>query len=127
MLKDVACKPSYIKLRNHPNYPPCGAKEDLDHFYRLVHKAAVRDNQRPPPCREMEKMTFAFDEYDWLADKWIVDNGDEAKQNATKEVFEILFEFPDATYLEIEQTMAYDTQTLIGNIGAYIGMFLGFR
>ena len=127
MLKDATCTPPYIKLRNHSNYPRCTTREDLEHFHRLAMMATMKNQQRPPPCRQIEKATFGFEEFDWLVDNWIFGSDDDDKQNATKAMFEILFEFPDATYMEIDQTKAYETQTLIGNIGGYIGMFLGCR
>ncbi len=76
----------------------------------------------PPPCQQIEKIIYIFDEFHWLVDNWIVDG-----TNKTEKVFEILVEFLDGTYMQIQQTKAYDGQSLVGNAGGYIGLFLGYR
>ena len=44
--------------------------------------------------------------------------------NTTK-MFEIGLLFQGKTFMLIEQTKSYDYQTLIGNAGGYVGLFLG--
>ena len=34
--------------------------------------------------------------------------------------------FPELSYKEIDQVKNYDMESLIGNIGGYIGLFLGY-
>ena len=34
--------------------------------------------------------------------------------------------YPSQEYKEIEQVRAYDVQSLVGNVGGYIGLFLGY-
>jgi len=70
----------------------------------------------------MEKMIYIYDEFSWLVDDWILDS-----TNKSERSFEILLEFHDGTYMAIQQAKAYDTQSLLGNTGGYIGMFLGYR
>ena len=56
ILKDVMCKPPYLKIGNHLNLPPCASKEHLEHFYGILLNAKLKNYQRPPPCQEIEKM-----------------------------------------------------------------------
>ena len=34
--------------------------------------------------------------------------------------------YPSQEYKEIEQVRAYDVQSLVGNVGGYMGLFLGY-
>ena len=40
-------------------------------------------------------------------------------------MFEIELEFQGDTYMEIAQTRSYDVESLVGNGGGYVGLFLG--
>ena len=40
--------------------------------------------------------------------------------------FEIVFEIQTDTFKEIKQKRAYSEQSLIGNLGGYLGIFIGF-
>ena len=63
-----------------------------------------------PPCTSMEDIRYAFYEsdVDYEGSDW----------------FWIMVRFPD-TFMEIVQVRAVDIQTVIGNAGGYVGLFLG--
>ena len=63
-----------------------------------------------PPCIDMEDIRYTFDELevDWYGSDW----------------FWISIRFPDI-FMEIVQVRAVDVQTVIGNAGGYVGLFLG--
>ena len=42
-----------------------------------------------------------------------------------RDIFQIMLTFQGTTYMEITQIRAYDGQSLIGNAGGYVGLFLG--
>ena len=44
----------------------------------------------------------------------------------TDDFFVLNINFQARTFKEIEQMRAYNTQTLVGNAGGYIGLFLGY-
>ena len=72
-----------------------------------------------PPCLTIEKFLYAYDEYETVeATGWFA--------NETEAVFDIVLEFPDNTYMEIQQVRDYGLQSVVGDAGGYIGMFLGF-
>ena len=41
------------------------------------------------------------------------------------DIFHVMVNFQGATYMEITQSRAYDAQSLVGNAGGYVGLFLG--
>ena len=84
----------------------------------------------PQPCQEIEKIIFSYDELSWLVDDWITDanaNDTNQSENKSENMFEVLLNFNDGTYMEIQNAKSYDTWTLLGNAGGYVGLFLGYR
>ena len=84
----------------------------------------------PPPCQQIEKIIYFFDEFSWLVDNWITKTGNDTNgsNNQTDDrMFEVLLNFLDGTYMEIQHAKAYDGWSLVGNAGGYIGLFLGYR
>ena len=120
ILNKVSCVPSYRKSPKTV-LPNCTTKEEYKDIFNLAVNLKS-STEHPPPCQQIEKIIYIFDEFDWLVDNWIVDG-----TNETEDVFEVLLEFLDETYMEIEQAKAYDGQSLVGNAGGYIGLFLGYR
>ena len=41
------------------------------------------------------------------------------------DAFQVIMSFQGPTYMEITQSRAYDAQSLVGNAGGYVGLFLG--
>ena len=40
--------------------------------------------------------------------------------------FMVIVHFPNLKYRQIEHVQEYDVESLVGNIGGYIGLFLGY-
>ena len=119
------CKPPYWKDwvadENERELENCTSEDEIAAiFQEAIH--IKTSTSHPPPCQQMEKMIYIYDEFSWLVDDWILDS-----TNKSERSFEILLEFHDGTYMAIQQAKAYDTQSLLGNTGGYIGMFLGYR
>ena len=70
------------------------------------------DNLDHIPCRRLEKLQFGATEYD--------------VETSTTPTITIQLSYKDLTYKEIKKVRSYDTQTLIGNAGGYIGLFVGY-
>lgn len=71
------------------------------------------------PCQRVEKVMYSYNEYQTYTNvsSWGVAE--------TTEMFEIAMLFQGNTFMFIEQTRSYDVQTLVGNAGGYVGLFLG--
>ena len=63
------------------------------------------------PCTEIQKLEMDYEETD---------------EKMHKDKTRIAVYFRDTTYKEIRQTRAYTAITLFGNIGGFIGVFLGY-
>ena len=63
------------------------------------------------PCTEIQKLEMDYEETD---------------EKMHKDKTRIAVYFRDTTYKEIRQTKAYSAITLFGNVGGFIGVFLGY-
>ena len=72
----------------------------------------------PPPCQSIKKITYDYEE--------VTIEDDSNTMTNTSSWFRIVLLFYDQYYKQITQVRAYDMELLIGNIGGYIGLFLGY-
>ena len=71
------------------------------------------------PCRRVEKVMYSYNEYQTYFN--VSSFG--ALENTG--MFEVLLQFQGNSFMLIEQTRAFDIQSLVGNAGGYVGLFLG--
>ena len=109
LVQAVGCRPLHIYLNT--SYPDC--KND-----NIIGNASAffgEMEEYEGPCRQVEKIMYFYDEYE---DSFLTN--DEIEKG-----YEIVLNFQGNTFMEIEQVRAYDIQSLIGNGGGYVGVFLG--
>ena len=129
MYSKAGCKPPYSERQGQNDLKTCTSKEEMKMLYESMLNVKSSPDH-PQPCQEIEKIIFSYDELSWLVDDWINDaNATEtnAAENKTENMFEVLLNFNDGTYMEIQNAKSYDTWTLLGNAGGYVGLFLGYR
>ena len=102
---DVGCVPPY--LEKHETVPICSAKRELKRWSNFM--ATTRDQHDYLPCQQMPRI-----DYDLLAQ----DNDKEEK------LLTVTIGYPEEVKI-ITQSRAVNVDALIGNIGGYIGLFLG--
>ena len=111
-IKKVGCKPSYVK--NGAPFPTCRSLKEMKTFSSVNYSSYLK------PCNSLQKVLYSYGEYNDLQDwtkEWI--------DNVTS-LFDVQLEFTDGTYMEIEQVRKYGPKDVIGDIGGYLGLFLGF-
>ena len=106
-LELVGCRTPYQKF--HEEYPICDVK---------LKESVFRMNEKFEdvliPCEEISLLTYDYISYGFGNGTW----------NATFGYFPLFIMYPDRVK-EIKNSVAIDEHTLIGNIGGYIGLFLG--
>ena len=107
-LETIGCKARYQKTKR--NFSICSLKENMKHAVMDISRKRGNSDFLTPPCTSMEDIRYTFVEYDvdWEGSDW----------------FWIGINFPD-TFMEIVQVRAVDVQTVIGNAGGYVGLFIG--
>ena len=111
-MKVRGCRPPYY---HSIDLPICLTKETM----KEVAPPTPEDlNNHAPACRAISKLQFDYQDIDEEED--IVDG------NGGDPHFSLSITALDTTFKLIELVRAYDVQSLIGNAGGYIGIFLGY-
>ena len=127
MMLDVGCRPYFWNHSTIDNI--CKTQKEMQGLMSRNAEIFYRLNQKEsdiPPCTEIQKlqidhnvkttnMTFAEEH----TKQKNVDVGNETW-------FEIRLEIQTDTFKEITQKRAYTPQSLVGNLGGYLGLFIGF-
>ena len=110
ILTTAGCRPPYTK--SQPNLTMCTDSKQLKTIVSLQMQLWEGDNLRHLPCNGVEKLITGITESD---------------EEETKDpYFTIAFNIKDLTYKEIQMKKAYAISALVGNIGGFIGLFLGY-
>ena len=104
-IEKFGCRPPYIS--QHLEFPMCKSKEEIQRAY--FDGWSLANNYSFVPCQEMPTMDFK---------SFVVKRGEHFKR------YTITVYFPTKGKT-ITQLQEVDVHTLIGNIGGYIGLFLG--
>ena len=67
----------------------------------------------PLPCQVIENLTYDYSEQSGIDPR-------------TESTFMVRVHFPNLKYREITHVQEYDLESLVGDIGGYIGLFLGY-
>ena len=123
VIATVGCKPPYWK--DASTFAVCLTQEKMDEidtaFQMEMWGKALEEYD--PPCQRIEKLLWEYEEISYKHDS-IVDSSFYPKENVS--YYALSMQFFDISYKQIEQIRAYDFQSLIGNAGGYIGLFLGY-
>ena len=72
-----------------------------------------KKGEYPLPCQTIENLSYEYTEK----------SGEDARNQSR---FMVLVHFPSLKYRQIVHVQEYDIESLVGNIGGYIGLFLGY-
>lgn len=112
VMKQVGCRPTFWSASNDLHI--CETKKELQKINeQLANILKLDTNNHPPPCQVIHNLQMDYEEYDLFGEE-------------TKNDFFIVDITQGVSYFkEIEQVRAYDEETLLGNSGGYVGLFLG--
>ena len=120
IIESVGCRPSmWITNRSEPL---CKTRESFrelfeeyyDQFYRLKRKKKYLD-----PCLDIEKLQVDYSEEN-------VESVGRMSEADNEGWFKLRFAPMTTKFKEIKQIRKYSVQSLVGNAGGYIGLFLGY-
>ena len=126
IVSTVGCRPFYGNNVKTDVYPNCTTKGEMKFFYQTSLYKMLNRNVSVP-CRKLQKMQMYF-----LEEATGVDqerkrySGIEESLKGIDSWFRITLRYPGNTYKIIKQIRAYSAQSLIGNAGGYVGLFVGY-
>ena len=112
LVEIIGCRPSFYDIST--NLPQC---DNYTKYAEVIRKHGYEVTQEP--CQKIEKVLFIYEEHTRHF------NGSSFGLKENTSMFEIELEFQGDTYMEIAQTRSYDVESLVGNGGGYVGLFLG--
>ena len=69
-------------------------------------------NLYAPPCRSISKIQFDFEDIEYPLE--------------STGCYMVRLNMVDSTFKQIEQIAAFNFESLVGNVGGYLGLFLGY-
>ena len=126
--QQVGCRPFYINKTSVQDI--CNTKEQMSEISKKLLSFFHRSSGGEigiPPCTEVQRIQIEhvsepsyYTTYDEI-------NQNFQRHNKTNDTwFEIRYDIQTDTFKEIKQNRAYTTQSLIGNVGGYLGLLIGF-
>ena len=114
MLKKVKCTPPYWKTKDVSQRPDCNKMQEFKELFGMTLE------KYNPPCRQITKLSYDYVDYP--------STYYDARFNASiwGKYYYVTFRFPRREFMETELVRAHDAESLIGNIGGYTGLCLGY-
>ena len=103
-IKDIGCIPPYYE--SYQNFPTCTTRMKMKQWSIIL--ATIRNEREYMPCQQMPAIDFDI----------------HTKPSRINGTFTISIGYPELVKI-ITQSRAVDVNALIGNIGGYMGLFLG--
>ena len=127
IMLNVGCVPPY--WNSNQNLPRCKSKEQLNSFYNIVynisHGYSVESKYTLQPCVDLQKLVFDFEEQEEdIEQMGYCAPQEKILQNESYTT--ICTGFLESNFKEIKKVRAFGIESLVGNVGGYVGLFLGF-
>ena len=117
VIKTVGCRPPYWKTKE--DIPNCTNPEQMQHLAKNTARyiTGVEKIDILQPCQEIENIYYTFADTEF--------RGKTLRDKKPSRI-RITLLYANSKFKEMKQVRAYDVQSLIGNAGGYIGLFLGY-
>ena len=115
-VRKIGCNPPYYNFSTISK--PCDSKDELMWIHVITGIEWATMKHELPPCAEIQKMAIEYYEDDLY--------GYDINDTDNEGWFKIMITNKARHFKEIKQTRAYSLQSLVGNVGGYIGLFLGY-
>ena len=127
VMMEVGCRPYFWK--HGPIDRVCKTEKEVRQIMRRtmeIFKRVKKTKNDKPPCREIQKLQIdkTIISTNWSMIREFNQKGEESMEN--NGWFEIRLHIQTDIFKEIKQKRAYTLQSLIGNLGGYLGLFAGW-
>ena len=117
MLNASGCIPPYVQTRKE--FPICTTQEQMKNSYASLIRSShdnvdIEEKEEGSPCRHMGRIDYDY----WEAGPH--------QDTETTPYFNVTLLFVDPKYREVKEVKAFGLLSMFGNIGGYIGIFIGY-
>ena len=127
MMEKIGCQPPY--WTSNKNLKLCNNTENLRLFASDIYLEGVMESKKPKyidkPCVDIQRLAYNYDEND-ISLEQLKKTTTGLKIFPNDSVVLTQVDLLDQNFKEIRQVRAFGIESLIGNIGGYIGLFLGY-
>ena len=109
--KTVNCFPPYWESTG--NFSICTNADDLSRARKIFYDVFYVGSEYNPPCKEIRKLDIEYED---------PDDANDVPENHTQ----ITVYFRNNFYKQIIQVRAYTLMSLVGNVGGFVGLLLGY-
>ena len=130
LIEAMNCSPPYWLKFKENTISKCFTKDAMKTFYNLDIEKYVF------PCRRLNHVTYSYSEYtdSYYTALFQTESFLESISKSSLSLYRkgfpdyiyVTLVFPGERYKEIHLTRQFDLQTLIGNAGGYVGIFVGY-
>jgi hypothetical protein len=126
MMQKIGCIPPYWK--SSLDVKKCTTRKQIRRLSKEASKAFIGNlditKYTMKPCLDLRKLTFDFEEKETDIEtlQWIAPN---LKLTKNESIMVIFLNLWDPYFKEIKQVKAIGLENLVGNVGGYVGLFLG--
>ena len=125
-MKMIGCTPPYWRATS--NLSRCQSKKQMKIFakeaFKPYNENLVNVTSFVKPCIELKKITYSHTDTEYGTKSFAeLTPGLEPKFNESITTFFI--DFSNSDFKEIKEVEAFGIESLVGNVGGYIGLFLG--
>ena len=126
---EIGCRPFYVNNSNVKEI--CSSQEQMlkysERLLAVFHRFSGSEIGFPP-CTEVQRiqMEYLSVPTDVTTYEEITQKQPDWLKKTNDSWFEIRYDIKTDTFKEIKQNRAYSTQSLIGNVGGYLGLLIGF-
>ena len=113
IMRNVGCRPPHWDT-TLKNLTLCSTAAEMKYFKDGPTTAEVQTVHQP--CNVIENLHYDYLEKDSLA----------IQETVNDTFLTIMILYRQATFREIKQSQAYDVESLVGNMGGYMGLLLGY-
>lgn len=114
VMDEVKCRPPYWhdELISNSSFPVCDTKEKLRQAVQTFFNFFYGSKESNTPCTEIVKLGIEYEE--------------RADDDLDSDTSQIVWYYRTNTFKEIKQMRAYSGMMLIGNVGGFFGILLGY-
>ena len=127
MIQKIGCIPPYWTSKQ--NISVCKSMEQLKQFSKDVFKSSFGNMATTEyvtkPCVDLKNLLYEFEETDASPEEMSLWSP-QLELAADDKMFMVILGFQEPAFKEIKQVKAFGIEGLIGNVGGYVGLFLGY-
>ena len=127
MIERAKCRPPYWISKK--NLSMCNDQHKMRLIASDIYTEGIRGTKKSKyiakPCVDMQKLLFSFDQNDITLD-YLKAVSPRLDTSTNDSIMLFIIDFIEPNFKEIKQVKAFGIESLIGNVGGYIGLFLGF-